>query len=269
MGFFLGVAKKRGTRSTRGGVHETQRATNMCLIPHQPPLLPEPEDPAEYPEEPEDSDEPEDSEGPEDSDDSENADAWISRRVVALGAEGAIVPLIGLPNFFSSSLNPDLPNEMHAAAQYIATSWLPIVARPYLDIFLKTLAAWKECGRIEQVAIFVRERNINGYANFLANCLEIFAETPGLFDYVINRDMCPRLMNGGRIVLQKDLSRLSADPSSVCLIDTGIDSVINGRSINLSVYETDQDTSETGDDALIRCLSDLEICFPSQWECDL
>ena len=54
-------------------------------------------------------------------------------------------------------------------------------ARPWLKQLLKTLEEWKRIGRIDEVAIFTSASNSNGWVTFLKECMELYAETPGLF----------------------------------------------------------------------------------------
>jgi hypothetical protein len=109
-------------------------------------------------------------------------------------------------------------------------------ARPYLKELLVKLAEWKHAERINEVSIFASASNANGWVTFLKQCMELYAGTPGLFDQIIAREQCPRVMTATGLRILVDLSRISAHPNYVVLISHNPEYAINGRVIAVAPY---------------------------------
>ena len=114
-------------------------------------------------------------------------------------------------------------------------------ARPGLEQLLQTLESWKRIGRIGMVAIFTAADNRNGWVTFMKECLELYAETPGLFSRILTREdlRCVQTPYGMQTV--KDLSILSENAHSVVLIDDKPKNGINGYVIGVPEYIQDVD----------------------------
>jgi hypothetical protein len=109
--------------------------------------------------------------------------------------------------------------------------------RPYLKELLQKLQEWKQTARINEVSICTSASNVNGWVTFIKQCMELYADTHGLFRRVIAREQCPRTMtHTGYVQTLKDLSIFSTDPDYVVIISTTPEYVINGRAIGVSPY---------------------------------
>ena len=113
-------------------------------------------------------------------------------------------------------------------------------ARPWLKPLLKTLEEWKRIGRIDEVAIFTSASNLNGWVTFLKECMELYAQTPGLFEKCLTREDAPLgfLESGGQRTV-KDLSLVSPDAEHVVLIDDKPEYAVNGYVIGVPEYKQD------------------------------
>jgi len=90
-------------------------------------------------------------------------------------------------------------------------------ARPGLAKMLQELALLKQNCLIDEVVMFTSASNKDGWVSFLKECLEMYADTPGLFGRVLSmQDDSIRASNGRML---KDLSLISPDPFDVVLID--------------------------------------------------
>lgn len=114
-------------------------------------------------------------------------------------------------------------------------------ARPWLKELLKTLEEWKRIDRIDEVAIFTAASNSNGWVTFLQECMELYAQTPGLFETCIARDENSPLavLESGGVRTVKDLSLVSPDAEHVVLIDDKPEYALNGYVIGVSEYTQD------------------------------
>ena len=114
-------------------------------------------------------------------------------------------------------------------------------ARPWLKYLLQTLQEWKRIGRIDEVAIFTAANNSNGWVTFLRECMELYAQTPGLFGRCFARPPRPVGIAGpnGEIRMWKDLSCFSPNPKSVVLIDDQPWAGDNGITMGVPVYNPD------------------------------
>ena len=95
-------------------------------------------------------------------------------------------------------------------------------ARPFLKSILKKMEEWKRIGRIDEVAIFTSTWNRDGWVTFLQECMELYAETPGLFKTCITCNKDSTLTfdeKSGGFRTMKDLSLVSPDAEQVVLID--------------------------------------------------
>merc|ERR1712195_52082 len=110
-------------------------------------------------------------------------------------------------------------------------------ARPWLRELLKTLEEWKRIGRIDEVAIFTAASNSNGWVTFLQDCMELYAQTPGLFETCIARENSPLAVSeSGGVRTVKDLSLVSPDAEHVVLIDDKPEYALNGYVIGVPEY---------------------------------
>ena len=113
-------------------------------------------------------------------------------------------------------------------------------ARPWLKELLKTLEEWKRIGRIDEVAIFTAASNSNGWVTFLKDCMELYAQTRGLFETCIARENSPRAVSeSGEVRTVKDLSLVSPDAEHVVLIDDKPEYALNGYVIGVPEYTQD------------------------------
>jgi len=113
-------------------------------------------------------------------------------------------------------------------------------ARPWLKQLLKTLEEWKRIGRIDEVAIFTAASNSNGWVTFLQECMELYAQTPGLFETCIARENSPLAVSeSGGVRTVKDLSLVSPDAEHVVLIDDKPEYALNGYVIGVPEYTQD------------------------------
>jgi hypothetical protein len=113
-------------------------------------------------------------------------------------------------------------------------------ARPLLKQLLKMLEEWKRIGRIDEVAIFTAASNINGWVTFLKECMELYAQTPGLFETCIARENSPlAVTESGGVRTVKDLSLVSPDAEHVVLIDDKPEYALNGYVIGVPEYRQD------------------------------
>merc|ERR1712166_1178432 len=113
-------------------------------------------------------------------------------------------------------------------------------ARPWLKQLLKTLEEWKRIGRIDEVAIFTAASNSNGWVTFLQECMELYAQTPGLFGSCIARENSPlAVAESGGVRTVKDLSLVSPDAEHVVLIDDKPEYALNGYVIGVPEYTQD------------------------------
>ena len=113
-------------------------------------------------------------------------------------------------------------------------------ARPWLRELLKTLEEWKRIGRIDEVAICTSASNSNGWVTFLQNCMELYAQTTGLFGTCMVRENSELIVSencGVRTV--KDLSIFSPDAEHVVLIDDKPQNALNGYVIGVPEYRQD------------------------------
>jgi len=113
-------------------------------------------------------------------------------------------------------------------------------ARPWLRELLKTLEGWKRIGRIDEVGIFTSASNINGWVTFLKDCMELYAQTPGLFKTCIAREDSPEVVSeSGGVRTVKDLSLVSPDAEHVVLIDDKPENALLGYVIGVQEYTQD------------------------------
>jgi len=111
--------------------------------------------------------------------------------------------------------------------------------RPNLDKILGTLQLWKQQGRIDSVDIFTTEFNTNNWIVFLVECLEIYANTPKLFNRIISGEECQIILNNSGKYLLKDLSRLSNNRNQVVIIQGKPEYIVNGLVIAIPDYNGD------------------------------
>ena len=110
-------------------------------------------------------------------------------------------------------------------------------ARPGLRRLLQTLEGWKRCGRIDEVGIFTAASNSNGWVTFLQECMEMYSQTPGLFQSCIAREDSPLAASEtGGVRTVKDLSLVSPDAEHVVLIDDKPEFALNGYVIGVPEY---------------------------------
>jgi len=114
-------------------------------------------------------------------------------------------------------------------------------ARPYLRELLQQLAKWKAAGAVKEVLIFTSATNQKGWVDFLQRCMEQYAGTNGLFGRKFVREDSPVAAGGRRT--SKDLSRVSADPSRVLLIDDQPQNASHGLVLAVPQYLQHVDTS--------------------------
>merc|ERR1711865_1088483 len=113
-------------------------------------------------------------------------------------------------------------------------------ARPWLRKLLRTLEHWKRIGRIDEVGIFTAASNSNGWVTFLQDCMELYAQTPGLFETCIARENSPLAVSeSGGVRTVKDLSLVSPDAEHVVLIDDKPEYALNGYVIGVPEYTQD------------------------------
>lgn len=114
-------------------------------------------------------------------------------------------------------------------------------ARPGTRTLLQTLAKRLKEGSIDQVALYTGASNQGNWVTFVKDCLELYADTPGLFSKVICREP-DSLCQKGRLL--KDLRRLSSDPARVVLVDDKPQYAGGGMVIGVTEFQASVDMEQ-------------------------
>ena len=114
-------------------------------------------------------------------------------------------------------------------------------ARPGTRALLQTLAKRLKGGSIDQVALYTGASNQGNWVIFVKDCLELYADTPGVFSRVICREP-DSLCQKGRLL--KDLRKLSPDPARVVLVDDKPQYAGGGMVIGVTEFQATVDIEQ-------------------------